>query len=308
MQSTLFTDPGIEPAEPHPDLVRLGQRLPPTVYLGTSSWSFPGWNGWIWRRSYARERLSAEGLAAYAQHPLLRTVSIDRTYYRMPPFETLRSYAEAVPDDFRFIVKAPAACTAASTRGNANPYLLDRSWATDHVYGPLQEALGPKLGLILFQFPPQGAIPGFYDRLAQLLDPAVATAVEVRNADLLRGPLAAVLRDCQSSPCLTLHPTMPDLRTQWKALQAGMAPELVIRWNLSGRQGYEDAKARYAPFDRVIDADPAQRQALANGIDWALRHEKRVWIIANNKAEGCAPGTLEAIAERWARGLPDAGR
>ncbi|MEZ4319921.1 MAG: DUF72 domain-containing protein [Myxococcota bacterium] len=292
-QLAMFAGPAIEPANPSSDLADLGTRLPDGVFLGTSSWSFPGWVGQVWKREHAATDLANRGLGAYAAHPLFRTVSVDRSYYRVPDPSVYAEYSEQVPPGFRFIVKAPASCTTAR-----DPLLLDPAWAEDTFLGPLREGLGARLGLVLLQFPPQpaDAVPRFYDRLARFLELRAPWAVEVRTPALLEGPLAQVLVDRQASPCLTLHPTMPDLRTQWQRTRAGDAPNLVIRWNLGGNQAYEDAKSRYAPFDRVVDPDPALRSALARAVRWAVDRGRPVWITANNKAEGSAPGTLEGIA------------
>ena len=55
------------------------------MHLGTSSWTFPGWKGLVWDGHYSDTQLSKHGLAAYAQHPLFRTVTLDRTFYRPLP-------------------------------------------------------------------------------------------------------------------------------------------------------------------------------------------------------------------------------
>ncbi|WP_204320593.1 hypothetical protein, partial [Klebsiella pneumoniae] len=53
--------------------------------IGTSSWSYPGWDGLVYAGEYSDSMLARKGLAAYAQHPLLRTVSIDRGFYAPIP-------------------------------------------------------------------------------------------------------------------------------------------------------------------------------------------------------------------------------
>ena len=58
------------------DVVRLSQGRPAGLRLGTSSWSFPGWAGLVYERTYSQSVLARHGLHAYAQHPLLRTVSV----------------------------------------------------------------------------------------------------------------------------------------------------------------------------------------------------------------------------------------
>ncbi len=303
----------VEPAAPSPALRDLGDRLPQRVYLGTSSWSFPGWTEHVWKRDYPASMLADQGLSAYAAHPLFRTVSLDRTYYRVPDPALYAHYRSQVPDDFRFVVKAPQVCTARRTRDGPNPHRLDPDWARTTFLEPLVEGLGEQLGQVLVQFPPENrpVQTGFWDRLARFLsvlsgDSGVDVAVEVRTPAWLDGPLHAVLADTHTSPCLTVHPAMPDLRTQWKALNAGAAPHLMVRWNLghqhttTAETDYEQAKSAYAPFDRVVDPDDGLRAGIARAITWAVERGRPVWVTANNKAEGCAPGTLEAIARRLA--------
>jgi len=70
----------IEAAAASDELVRLGRHLPEQVYLGTSSWAFPGWEGLIYQTRYPEARLARHGLTAYSQHPLLRAVGGDRGY------------------------------------------------------------------------------------------------------------------------------------------------------------------------------------------------------------------------------------
>jgi hypothetical protein len=72
----------VEPAAADEDLQRLGRRLPPSIYLGTSSWSFPGWQRIVYGGAHTEAQLARLGLAAYSRHPLLRTVGIDRSFYQ----------------------------------------------------------------------------------------------------------------------------------------------------------------------------------------------------------------------------------
>jgi hypothetical protein len=67
--------------------------------MGTSSWGFGGWGGIVWDRAYPDDRLSREGLGAYAAHPLLRTVGVDRTHYRPMSVEELAALVGAVGGD-----------------------------------------------------------------------------------------------------------------------------------------------------------------------------------------------------------------
>jgi hypothetical protein len=62
-----------------------------------------------------------------------------------------------------------------------------------------------------------------------------------------------------------------------------------VRWNLRAGLRYEDAKNRYAPFDRLLDADLITRGTLAHLAHVAIRSDQPAFIIVNNKAEGSAP-------------------
>ena len=82
--------------------------LPTDIRLGTSSWFFPGWRGLVYEGVHPQTALSKKGLGAYAQIPLLRTVSLDRTFYAPITTVEYARYAAQVPDHFSFVVKAPA--------------------------------------------------------------------------------------------------------------------------------------------------------------------------------------------------------
>src|SRR5574337_713524 len=107
---------GVHPAAWGEDLHALAARLPPRLRLGTSSWSYPGWQGLVWEGAHSEQLLARKGLSVYARHPLLRTVSIDRSFYRPLTASDYARYAAQVPGDFRFVVKAPSLVTDALVR------------------------------------------------------------------------------------------------------------------------------------------------------------------------------------------------
>ena len=110
------------------------------LYLGTSSWSFPGWAGIVYDSKVSQTTLARHGLAAYARHPLFRTVCIDRTYYSPITAEDFARYESAVPEDFRFVVKAHELVTSARQKddfASPNPLFLEPGYAVDEVIGPL---------------------------------------------------------------------------------------------------------------------------------------------------------------------------
>lgn len=67
---------------------------------------------------------------------------------------------------------------------------------------------------------------------------------------------------------------------------------------------HETAGAKYAPFDRLQDPDPATRAQIARLVVAMLRRNRPALIIVNNNAEGCAPRSIQLLAEEVRRLLP----
>ncbi|WP_087722285.1 DUF72 domain-containing protein [Pandoraea sp. PE-S2T-3] len=323
-----------------------GNTLPGNIRLGTSSWSFPGWKGIVWDDDYSDTKLSRQGLTAYASHPVLRCVGIDRSFYKPMTIVEYQKYAEQVPDSFRFLIKAPSVVTDAVVRGeqgeglSSNPCFLDARIATEQFVTPCLTGLGAKAGVLVFQMSPLPSellrdIPALVQRIeaffaalpplpAQSDDPSGTPvpgpcyALEIRDGALLTPRLMRALGQLGVRYCIGLHARMPHVERQAAALamldEAGAGP-LVVRWNLNSGHRYEQAKAKYAPFDKIVDPDPTTRDVLAAlATHYALAGHP-VYVIVNNKAEGSSPLSCQALAERIAElstaeadraGTPDA--
>lgn len=321
MQSALFeAGAAVQPARPDEDLralaVALHARWGDRLHLGTSSWHFPGWAGLAWDRACAAPLLSREGLAAYAAHPLLRTVSLDRSFYRALAAADYAALAAQVPQDFRFVVKAAGQVTDAQLREagsgralRANPLFLDPGAAHTLCAEPAARGLGERLGVLVFQLSPlpprwRDDVPALLERLHRLLDavlpalPAGAqAAVELRDATLLTPALAQALRERGVRWCLGLHDRMPPVDEQLPMLRAGWPGDIVCRWNLQRGQRYAEARDAWAPFDRLRSPDPATRTTLARVVRATLDAGHRAFVTINNKAEGSAPLSVRALAE-----------
>ena len=311
--------PPVSPAPSLPTDAALAARLSPRIHLGTSSWSFPGWTGLVYAprdgRPESESRLARLGLAAYAAHPLFRTVSLDRTFYAPLPAAEFARYAADVPACFRFVVKAPAAFTdplvrrpGAGPARHDNPTFLDAAAAAEAFVAPALDGLGDKAGPLVFQFPPLGRrLARDVQRTAARIGAFLAAlprrgaiyAVEVRDPELACADLAAAVRDAGGVPCLAVHARMPPVADQARAFgltAAGSAWPLVARWNLHAGRDYDQAKADYFPFDRLVEEDFPSRTALAALARTAAAAPRDVFITINNKAEGSAPLSVARLA------------
>jgi uncharacterized protein YecE (DUF72 family) len=139
------------------------------LYCGTSGFSFKEWKGPF----YPEKLPASEMLAFYAER--LPTVEINNTFYRMPTRKMLEGWAAQVPETFRFAIKAPRRITHVKQ-------LEDCDEEAGHLFAVL-DALGPRLGVVLFQLPPHARVG--VEKLTAFLDLVprdVPAAFEFRHA------------------------------------------------------------------------------------------------------------------------------
>jgi uncharacterized protein YecE (DUF72 family) len=315
-QQDLFGAAAPDPIEPahRSELEPLAARLPRSLRFGTSSWSFPGWQGLVWARRHREADLTRHGLAAYARHPLLRSVGVDRAFYAPLHSEAWRELAAATPADFRFLIKAHAALTIPpGTRrpeflARAPEAFLDAGYALRYVVEPAATGLGARLGVLLLQFSP---LPGavlreprrVLDRLHAFLERMpreLRVAIEWRDAAMLGADYEALLEATGALHGYSAHPRMPRLAQQ---LSRPCRGPCVLRWLLERGQQYEQARSRYAPFDRLVDPDPQTRSEIAGVVAQTLQNGDEGLVIINNKAEGSAPLSVELLARELAARL-----
>ncbi|MEM1184322.1 MAG: DUF72 domain-containing protein [Planctomycetota bacterium] len=300
----------------------LASRLPATLRLGTSSWSFPGWAGLVYEGETSEAKLAQSGLPAYSAHPLHRTVGLDRAFYRVPSINEYRGLAASVPEGFRFLVKAWRAVTDPTDWGGNTAdqnRFLDAALAEDQIVAPSVLGLGPTLGPLLFQFPPLGLtqsdIGSFLGRLDAFLerlprrDNGPLYAVELRDSVVFREhwavELATILRSQRVALGFAHHPRLPSIDEQRAAMERGgwpveAQPACVCRWLLRQGLGYVEAKEMYFPFKQLRDPDPVTRRLVADLARAALGEGLETWVIINNKAEGSAPRSVHELANEIA--------
>jgi uncharacterized protein YecE (DUF72 family) len=154
------------------------------LWIGTSGYSYKEWRGSF----YPLKLPDAEMLKYYAEK--LPAVEINNTFYRLPRAGILEGWAAQVPTTFRFVLKA-------SRRITHNKRLKDAGDETAYLY-ETAGSLGRRLGVILFQMPPNfqkdldrlqaflstlppGKVAAFEFRHASWLDPDVFASLQARN-------------------------------------------------------------------------------------------------------------------------------
>jgi uncharacterized protein YecE (DUF72 family) len=159
------------------------------IYVGTSGYAYKEWKG----KFYPEKISPKEMLRFYSER--LNTVEINNTFYRMPKESVLTSWAEQVPGDFVFALKAPQVITHLKQLRNV-------SEETKYLFRTLS-VLDRKLGPVLFQFPKsfRADRPALEDFLALILGD-MACAFEFRNPSWIDDEILDLLRKKGSSLCI----------------------------------------------------------------------------------------------------------
>ena len=159
------------------------------LYLGTSGYSYKEWKGPF----YPEDLPDKQMLHFYAER--FRTVEINNTFYRMPKPAVLEAWAEDVPADFKFVLKASQRIThmqRLKDAGDSVSYLLK-------VASVLKELLGP----LLFQLPPY--LKKDATRLREflaLLPRERRAALEFRHESWFDAEVFGLLREHQAALCI----------------------------------------------------------------------------------------------------------
>jgi uncharacterized protein YecE (DUF72 family) len=301
-------DPAAEAlAAVHREAADLARRIPARVRFGTSSWSFPGWKGLVYSRGATETSLAREGLREYAQHPLLRTVGIDRSYYAPIPDEDLRRYASQLPAGFLACTKAPALVTSAELPGRdggANPEFMSARRLIDDVLAPFERSFAAYAGPFILEFPPVRAAAGIdsrtfvgaLDRLLGALPPRFRYAVELRNRHFLTPDYARVLATHGAGHVYNYWSAMPMPGDQTAVVPPESLSFAVVRLLLAPGTWYDDQRARFRPFNRIVAEDGTMRAQAVSIARRVAAMDRDAFLLVNNKAEGSSPLTVMGLA------------
>jgi len=159
-------------------------------WVGTSGYSYKEWKGSF----YPAKLPDDEMLRAYADR--LPAVEINNTFYRLPKAAVLESWAEQVPGGFRFVLKA-------SRRITHIKRLRDVAEETAYLY-QTAFSLGPHMGIVLFQMPPnfQKDLPRLQTFL-DLIPPGRGAALEFRHSSWFEDDVYQSLRAHHCALCLS---------------------------------------------------------------------------------------------------------
>jgi uncharacterized protein YecE (DUF72 family) len=292
------------------------------VFIGTSSWKYPGWRGmlydesrYVYRGKFAMSRFEKNCLAEYAE--VLKTVCVDGAYYKFPGEKYLAGLVAQVPTDFQFAFKVTDAITIRKyanlpkfgvRAGKLNDYFLDAGMFENAFLKPC-EPFRKNVGLLVFEF--SRFYPSDYehgrdfvadlDKFLGALPKGWPYAVEMRNKHWLQPDYFECLTRHGVTHVFNSWDAMPSVSEQMALPGSRTNPKLTgARFLLEPGRNYQEAVDTFRPYDKVKEPYPEGRAAakalIADGK--AAGPERKTFIYVNNRLEGNALETIDAMLER----------
>lgn len=298
---------------------KLRQLAAQGVFLGTSSWKYPGWFGkiydedrYVWRGRFSKTRFEQNCLTEFAQ--TFPAVSVDATYYKFYERAALEEMAAHVPDHFQFAFKVcsditfkqfPQLPRFGQRAGAANPHFLDAQLFSEAFLAPC-ESIRSKVGLLTFEFSRFG--PGEFARGAEFvaaLDTFLGKlprgwpyGVELRNRQWLRPEYFAVLARHGVTHIYNAWADAPPVPEQMAMPGSETNPSLLAaRFLLREGRTFEEAVKQFSPYGEIKDPNPEGRAAAVALVKRTLKSKgkSKAMLLVGNRFEGHSPGTINAI-------------
>ena len=193
------------------------------IWIGTSGYNYPEWKGSF----YPRTLPAAKMLPYYAER--FTTVEINYTFYRAPTEAIVAGWSRATPERFTLTLKAPKRITH-------DARLRD---CADRVRPFLETAatLGPKLGALLFQLPPNLKKDiGLLDAFLEAFPPRVRAAFEFRHVSWMCDEVYDRLRARNLALCVADSQTLStpvEITADYgyfRLRDEGYTPADIARW------------------------------------------------------------------------------
>lgn len=288
----------------------------PLVRFGTSTWAYKGWQGQVYHRQYAKSAFARACLEEYCQYqyegePLFRAVENDSTFYRPPTVNQLRHYLTQIPEDFHMCFKVWEVITIPTysryprygvRSGQPNLRFLDPKFFEKMVLAPYRQAkFEPNTGVFLFEFQrhdiPAGEFCERLDHFFLQLPREFRYAVEVRNPGILGLPYSQMLSRHGVAHVYNHWSSMPFLADQHTRVQGFTAAFTVLRLLTPLGMSYAAAKKRAEPYTKIVEELPQMRGDAVQLVRQAIGAGRRAYVLVNNRTEGNAPLTVQALTE-----------
>jgi uncharacterized protein YecE (DUF72 family) len=274
------------------------------VWIGTSSWKYEGWLGQIYTREryLARGRFSKRYFASACLGEYAETFPIvcgDFSFYQFPSVALWERLFQSASRDLLYGLKVPEEITAKARGGADNPSFLNAALFQDAFLGPL-EAHRRQVAVLIFEFGSFSGRSEFLvdlDRFLGALPEGWRYSVEIRNPEFLGEEYFQCLRAHGVAHVFNAWTRMPQLQRQIEMPGAWTSDFTVCRALLRRGRSYEQAVKTFSPYEKVQEPNPEARAAIRALIERARAQQQPAFVFVNNRLEGNAPETIQALVE-----------
>lgn len=309
--------------EPEPELrAKLRKQLRALAmanqWIGTSSWKYPGWLGQIYseeryrvRGKLSHKKFEAECLQEYGE--VFPIVCGDFAFYQFPTAQFWKKLFDSSPRRLQFAFKVPEEITVAifpdhprcgARAGQLNPNFLCWELLETEFLEPLRP-YSDRVAVLLFEFPASvhwrfPVAEDFVDLLKPFLESLPMQfrfGVEIRHEEILTPSYFRALEDHRVAHIFNSWSGMPALSDQIESAEAFTAPFTIARALLRPGRKYEEAVRLFAPYTAIKDPLEEVREALRALLWRSKNRSEPTYIFVNNRLEGFAPGTIEAVID-----------
>ncbi|HEU5116028.1 MAG TPA: DUF72 domain-containing protein [Isosphaeraceae bacterium] len=313
---------GLEDEERAPQAERLAERLrlqaERGIYWGTSSWKYPGWLGSIYRTEgyqtrgkFSKKAFDENCLSEYAR--TFPVVCGDFAFYQFPTVEFWRRLFGRTPEGFLFAFKVPEEITVPRWPGHArygaragreNEGFLDVGLLESLFLERLRPYEG-RVATLIFEFGTMsksvmGDRVDFFERLDPFLSALPAGfrySVEIRNPEYLGDDYFSLLSSHNVAHVFNAWTRMPEIGDQIGFGGSFSADFTVARALLAKDRPYEAAVSSFEPYEHVQEVNLGVRKALGEIARASMKRRKPAFLFVNNRLEGHAPSTIEAVVD-----------
>lgn len=251
-----------------------------TYRVGCQSWQY---DDWITPAAgepifYPRGTKPSDMLSLYAE--IFDTIEVDSTAYGTPQRSTIDGWVDATPGDFQFSLKVPRAVTHEHS-------LSVQSFALFDEFVDAARRFGPKLGVVLIQFPatfePTRENAQRLREFLRRLPNDVRFGVEFRNPSWFVEWTFEELNELGVALAFVAGKWIP-AETMWASFRKMQSRFAYVRF-----MGVRDLPS----FDRVYRERSGELKQWAEDIKTLTARD--VFIYVDNHFEGHAPATANTL-------------
>ncbi len=284
--------------------------MPGHLHIGTCSWKYPSWEGLVYDSSKPENFLQE-----YARK--YKSVEVDQWFWSLfgvekvvlPKAKVVQEYYDAVPEDFRFVIKAPnsLSLTHLYKQYSAGQLVENPHFLLPDLYHTFIQSLTglhDRIGAISLQFEylnkikmPSPAL--FLEKFVgflEAIDSSFPLCIEIRNPNFLNSNYFKTLSEHGVGHTFCQGYYMPDIQGVYEQHAHQLSGTSIIRLLGPDRKGIEEASGKswhkiVAPKDDEI---PGIARLVKKMVDQAGMD---IYLNVNNHYEGSAPVTIEKLIQ-----------